>query len=98
MPQSTLASEARVATETPQRYLAQLVKHFAHKRPTTLAEDNASGRIDFDAGPCLLQASPDLLLMRVEAATAEELARLQDVVARHLLRFAFRSPPEIVWS
>jgi hypothetical protein len=22
---------------------------------------------------------------------------LEDVVARHLLRFAFRSPPEILW-
>lgn len=32
---STMASEARVPTAMPWRYLAQLGKHFRHRRPRT---------------------------------------------------------------
>jgi hypothetical protein len=46
-------------------------------------------------GACMLRAEPDRLVMRV---SGEDLPRLEEVVARHLLRFAFRSPPEIVWK
>lgn len=35
--------------------------------------------------------------MRLEAADADTAARLEDVVARHLLRFAFRQPPQVAW-
>ncbi len=92
-----LSAEATVTTESSGRYLAQLVKHFAHKLPTTLAADNSTGRIDFGMGPCDLAIRDGALHMRVEGATPEDLNRLQDVVARHLLRFAFREPPVIAW-
>ena len=89
------SSEARVATEAPARYLVQLCKHFQHRRPVEIGEQ--SGRIEFEAGVCTLAAEADVLVMRCDAADGDQLARLQDVVARHLLRFAFRAPPEIVW-
>ena len=92
------SAEAAVATESPARYLGQLVKHFAHKLPTTLAEDNTAGHIAFPMGPCDLSVRGETLVMRVEAETADDCAKLQDIVARHLLRFAFRSPPEIAWT
>lgn len=91
-----LHSIARVGTEMPKRYLSQLCKHFEHKLPVTLAE--STGHIAYPSGTCALSIEPDTLVMQVEAANAEALATLQDVVARHLLRFAFRQPPEIVWS
>lgn len=91
-------AQATVAMETPARYLGQLVKHFAHKLPTTLAGDNTAGHIAFPMGPCDLSVRGGALHMRVEAATPEDCAQLQDIVARHLLRFAFRSPPEIAWT
>jgi hypothetical protein len=91
MPQS----EAIVATELPKRYLGQLCKHFQHKIPVTLEDDH--GSITFEAGICRLNAADSALRMRCEAADAAALDRVQDVVARHLLRFAFREPPEIVW-
>jgi hypothetical protein len=86
-------SEAIVVMETPRRYMTQLCKHFEHKVPVTLEED--SGSISFPMGACLLRAEADRLVMRV---AGEDLARLEDVVARHLQRFAFRAPPEIVWT
>jgi hypothetical protein len=87
-------SEARVVMETPRRYLSQLCKHFEHKLPVTLEE--SSGSIAFPSGLCTLRAEPEALVMRVAGEEAV-LPQLEDVVARHLLRFAFRAPPEIIW-
>jgi hypothetical protein len=86
-------SEAIVPMQTPRRYLSQLCKHFEHKMPVTLDVD--SGSIRLPMGACVLRAAPDRLVMRV---SGQDLGRLEDVVARHLRRFAFRDPPEIVWT
>lgn len=93
-----LSSEARVATAVPRRYLAQLCKHFGHKLPVTF--DEGHGRIEFPAGPCELAAAADSgsLLMRVSADDEAALAKLEEVVARYLERFAFREKPEIRWT
>ncbi len=90
------SSQAKVATEAPSRYMTQLCRHFQHKLPVTLETDR--GSIAFDTGLCTLAVEPEHLVMTVEAAEPAGVERLQDVVARHLLRFAFRSPPEIVWQ
>lgn len=88
-------SEARVATGSPARYLGQLCKHFAHRIPVT--QEGDTGSIAFDMGTCRLAVDGEALVLRIEAADADGLAQTQDVVARHLLRFAFRDPPSIVW-
>jgi hypothetical protein len=93
---NTIEAFARVATAVPRRYMGQLCKHFEHKLPVTLAED--SGRIEFPMGVCSLVAEADTLVLRAVAADEAALERLEDVVARHLLRFAFRDPPEILWQ
>jgi hypothetical protein len=94
--QPNLSSEARVPTDAPSRYLAQLCKHFDHKLPVTLAGDR--GRIEFSGGVCALEAGDGTLVMRLTAGDEAALARLEDVVARHLLRFAFREKPEVHWT
>jgi uncharacterized protein len=93
-----LASEARVPTAAPRRYLAQLCKHFQHKLPVT--PDERQGRIEFAAGRCELDAaaSAGMLLMRVFAGDEAALAKLEDVVGRHLERFAFREEPQVRWT
>ena len=89
-------SEARVTTDVAPRYLTQLCKHFQHKLPVTLADDH--GTIAFSGGTCALQATDGILVMQVTADDEAALATLEDVVARHLVRFAFRDPPEIRWT
>lgn len=90
-----LLSQARVETTMSRRYLSQLCKHFQHKLPVTLTETD--GRIEFPPGICTLNADADTLLLRVEASDEAGLARLEEVVARHLERFAFREKPEVSW-
>lgn len=88
-------SNARLPTDRASTYLQQLCKHFAHKLPVEFTPD--AGRITFTIGTCRLSAADDVLTLRVEAEDAVRLAELQDVVGRHLLRFAFRDPPVIEW-
>jgi hypothetical protein len=96
-----VTSEARVATDlSPRRYLGQLCKHFQHKLPVTFDEDFTHGRIEFSVGVCELEADEgqNLLIMQAKAGSDADLARLEDVVARHLVRFAFRQELTVAWQ
>lgn len=90
--QVALTTEARWETPLSARYMTQLCKHFAHRLRVTLNERD--GRIEFEGGYCDLWAEPDALRMRLTVADAEQISRLQDVVIRHLQRFAFRDMTE----
>lgn len=85
-----------IVTANASRYLQQLCKHFAHKVPTTF--DPSTGRIDFPMGAVDLAADGDKLTLTVTPSEAEKLAELQDVVARHLVRFAFREELAFDWQ
>jgi uncharacterized protein len=91
-----LVSEARVSTPMSVRYMTQLCKHFEHKLPVSY--DKEHGRIEFESGVCSISAAPDLLALRAEASDEERLGRVENVVVRHLERFAFRDQPEIRWT
>ena len=93
---TAVRSEARVATPRSARYLGQLCKHFAHRVPASFS--GAQGRIEFPAGTCEMEAAGDLLILRARAADEASLGQVEEVVARHLERFAFRDRPEISWS
>ncbi len=92
---ATLSAHADVRTERPARYMEQLCKHFEHKLPVTRSEGH--GSIAFSVGLCELSAGTESLTMHLSAADAGALEALQDVVARHLKRFAFREEMEIAW-
>ena len=87
---------ARVATPTASKYLQQLCKHFQHKLPATF--DAAAGAISFPTGEVKLVADAEALDIALELPSAEDLERLKDVVARHLVRFAFREELSVLWS
>nr|WP_294510626.1 DUF2218 domain-containing protein [uncultured Rhodopila sp.] len=89
------ASTAEITTPLASRYMTQLCKHFQHKLPVTL--DDAAGHIVFSIGDCRLRAEADRLTLSLDSPDDAQLLQLQDVVARHLLRFAFRETMQIVW-
>ena len=89
-------SETAIGTEQASRYLQQLCKHFAHKRPVTF--DEHAGEISFTAGECRLRAEGGALRILLDAPSAEDMAQLKDVVIRHLVRFAFREELAVDWQ
>jgi hypothetical protein len=91
----TVQSIAEVATPDASRYLQQLCKHFRHKLPVTF--DEWSGQIEFSIGQCRLDADDEVLKLSLSTPSADQMGELQEVVVRHLLRFAFRDPPKIGW-
>ena len=93
---STLKSEAAIATEQASRYLQQLCKHFAHKRPVTF--DEHAGEISFSVGDCRLKAQDNTLRLSLTAPNGENMEQLKDVVVRHLVRFAFREELQVDWQ
>ncbi|MDO8410438.1 MAG: DUF2218 domain-containing protein [Phenylobacterium sp.] len=83
-------STASVATAHAHRYMVQLCKHFGHK--VTAEFDDQVGRIAFPMGETRLAVAPEALELSAQANTPEDLVRLEDVIASHLKRFAFREP------
>lgn len=93
----TARSIATVATDKASRYLQQLCKHFAHKLPVEF--DPQQGSIAFPIGTCRLAAEDAGLRLSCEASDAGQLAQLQDVIERHLVRFAFRENElAVIWQ
>ncbi|MGF1427631.1 DUF2218 domain-containing protein [Kitasatospora sp. LaBMicrA B282] len=90
-------SIARVPTERPARYLKQLIAHLGHKATTTMT-GTARGTVTTGAGSCALTATPLGLRLVATAADEESLARIQDVVARHLVRFAAQEELIVEWA
>jgi hypothetical protein len=92
------ASEATIATASASRYLQQLCKHWSHKFSVEFTPQH--GTIPFDTTRvCTLDASPEALALRIEAADDAALERMQGVVIDHLKRFAFREDlGDVQWT
>ena len=93
-----LSAETHIATPSASTYLQQLCKHWSHKFAVNFTPEK--GRVPFgDNRAATFEATPETLTMRIEAADAETLTRLESVVVEHLKRFSFREYlGEIAWS
>ncbi|WLP93615.1 DUF2218 domain-containing protein [Psychrobacter sp. M13] len=87
-------SSATILTQSPQRIMNRLCKHWAHKLPVTLSPDQ--GEIELPMGICRLHCT-DLLTVELSSDT-EQMARLQEVVSDHLLRMAGKETLIIEWT
>lgn len=81
-------SHARLTTDKAVRYMTQLGKHWNHRFPVLLGE--ADCEIELPVGRCVMAAASEGLAITASAETVENLTRLEDVIAGHLARFAFR--------
>ncbi len=94
-----LVSTAVVITDAPARYAKQLLAHLGHKVIVEpMADDPQGGRLLFAYGTGTVHVAGGSLVMDARAEDAESLARVQDVLARHLVRFGARRELEVVWS
>ncbi|MFI6318549.1 DUF2218 domain-containing protein [Nonomuraea sp. NPDC050556] len=90
-------STAHVATERPERYVKQLLSHMGRK---AAAEHTGSGRgtLTFRSGTCSLVSLQHELVLIAAAEDLESLYGVQDVITRHLLRFATQEELSVDWT
>jgi hypothetical protein len=93
-----IESVANVKTDRPERYLKQLVSHMGRKVDSEQSDDGSTGSMTFSSGRCTLTAEPGTLVLTVHAEDEERLAAVQDVVTRHLVRFATQDELVVEWS
>lgn len=89
-------SRAEIATESGERLIRRLCKHWAHKLEVEYTE--REGRVTFEGGSCLMISEPGVLRVAIEALDEENLDTLEGVVAGHLERMAVDETLEIVWE
>ncbi len=53
--------------------------------------------LDFDRGRCVVEAGPDVLVLRIEADDAVSLQQLESLIAADIERFANREQLTVVW-
>jgi len=89
------SSRVEVETQHASRYLQQLSKHWAHKFETEFTP--LLSKIALPLGEARLSANDTELVIEVTAHKSEDLTVLQDVVQRHIERFAFKESLAFVW-
>jgi hypothetical protein len=90
-------SEALVVTDRPARYGKQLVAHLSRHSAGHWSDSDQRGWIEFANGRAELSCGSDGLHLAIQA-NPDDLARLEDVVGRHLLRFGTRDQLHVRWS
>ncbi len=95
MPRST----AEVPTEAAVRYAKQLLSHLGRKNVVEPLEGKPEGgRLVFAYGSCVVLPEPHGLVLDAAADDAESLARVQEVLSRHLERFGARRVLAVRWQ
>ncbi|MET3826944.1 hypothetical protein ABIC16_002637 [Sphingomonas sp. PvP055] len=92
---------ARVPTAHASKYLQQTCKHWEHNLTVTFSATHGTVVFPRDArgadhpgdATVTFDAEPEVLVVRIEATSAEQLDGLKGAVARHVDRFAFREAP-----
>ena len=90
------SSTATVATDRAARYGKQLVSHLGRRATAEWDEQTGTGWVDFGESRAELSARPEGLDIRL-SAEPDALARMEDVVGRHLVRFGARDELTVQW-
>ncbi|WP_447530091.1 DUF2218 domain-containing protein [Vreelandella sp. TE19] len=90
-------SRAEMATESGERLINRLCKHWSHKLEVEYTAQDA--KIVFpEGGTCLMHAEADKLAVSIETLDEATLDKLEGVVQNHLERMVKDETLEIVWE
>jgi uncharacterized protein len=89
-----IVSDVRIPT--PAKYALRLAKHFEHR--VTVQREQQPYRVEFPDAPCEIRFSDELLHIHIQANSSETLARVRDVVERHLKQVAAQETFDVAWS
>lgn len=90
-------STASVATDRPGRYAKQLAAHLSRRLTTSWDEAAGRGWVELGDGRADLVATDGALELRIDCGSAE-LARFEDVLGRHLVRFGTKDELIVEWT
>ncbi len=91
-----LTARADVPTDAPARYAKQLVSHLGRRLEFTQDGDTSTAAIGEGTGSIVV--GDGVLTLLARAPHPEALARVQDVLGRHLERFGQRNELVVTWS
>ena len=92
-------AQAIVSTDAGARYARQLLSHLGRKNPAKPLDGSPDGGIlTFAYGVGTLRPETGGLVLLAEADDADSLARVQDVLQRHLERFGARRELSVSWE
>jgi hypothetical protein len=92
----SLSSRADVVTERPERWAKQLVSHISHKVAHEKTE--RGDELTIGDGLGIVSVTPGFVVLEAYANDADLLARVEDVLGRHLERFAEKDGLTVTWS
>ena len=92
----SLSSRADVVTERPERWAKQLVSHISHKVAHEKTE--RGDELTIGDGLGIVSVLPGAVVLQAYANDPELLARVEDVLGRHLERFAEKDGLTVTWS
>ncbi len=90
-----MRARAEVRSEEAEALALRMGKHFGHK--VLVETEGAVTRVHTRFGPFELEPASDVLRVRATAADTDELARLEELIASHLARFARGEELELAW-
>ena len=95
-----MMSTAVVVTDASSRYAKQLLSHLGHKVAVEPLDDQPApaGRLVFSYGTGTVVPRDGTLVLEAAAADAESLARVKDVMQRHLEKFGARRELVVSWG
>jgi uncharacterized protein len=92
-------STAAVPTDAAERYAKQLLSHLGRKNPVEPVDGvHDAWRLVFAYGVGMIRSEGDRIVLEAAAADEESLARVKDVLGRHLERFGARRELVVHWS
>ena len=92
-------SRAVVTTGSSARYAKQLLSHLGRKVPVEDVDGSPEARrLVFAYGAGVVTPETGRLLLEAVAPDAESLAKVEDVLARHLVRFGQRVELTVSWQ
>lgn len=90
---------AVITTDASVRYAKQLLAHLGHKVTVEPLEGQPqAGRLVFAYGAGTVVPMDGRLVLDATAQDAESLARVEDVLARHLVKFGARRELTVSWQ
>ena len=93
---AAFSARADVVTDQPQRYANQLVAHLGRKVEFSTEDATSSAR--FGDGVGRIRVGDGVVILIAEAPDRESLARVQDILGRHLERFGRRRELAVNWQ